>query len=61
MSKSSKKNSYKKQSFWKHAVIVLFIGTVFYGGVYLLLVAGKGDYKELGSSSGNSISISNGK
>jgi len=51
MVKLSKKYSDGNKSFVRQAIIILIAGIVFYGGVYLVLVAKKGDYVSLGSIS----------
>jgi len=61
MVKLSKKYSNGNKPFWKQAIIILIAGIVFYGGVYLVLVAKKGDYVGLGSISENSIQHNYGK
>jgi hypothetical protein len=61
MIQSSEKYSNGNKPYWKQVVILLLVGMVFYGGVYLFLVAKKGDYKELGSISKNSTQVSYGK
>jgi hypothetical protein len=61
MVKLSEKYTHRNKPFWKQAVIILIAGIVFYGGVYLALVAKKGDYVSLGSISENSIQYSHSK